>query len=151
MPTGGEEAPANCYWALLQAVKRAGSTDRAAMVQALEGLRTTFAGLEFGFGPDHLAVTRDEIVTVTMERSRGPVVTDPPYVLGREFADVWIPAYGEYAGPTHLVRPTLQANRRAFPDTINRILDEGWGTICTVHPPDLHGARAQLSNECKIH
>ena len=142
MPTGGEEAPANCYWALLQAVKRAGSTDRAAMVRALEGLRTTFAGLEFGFTPDqHLAVTRDEIVTVTMERSSGPVVTDPPYVLGREFTDVWIPAYGEYAGPTHLVRPTLEANRRAFPDAIDRILEEGWGTICTVHPADRPGRR----------
>jgi ABC-type branched-subunit amino acid transport system substrate-binding protein len=152
MPTGGEEAPANCYWALLQAVKRAGSTDRAAVVHALEGLRTTFAGLEFGFaGNDHLAITRDEIVTVTMERSRGPVVTDPPYVLGREFTDVWIPAYGEYDGPTHLVRPTLQANRRAFPDTIDRILAEGWGTMCTVHPADRHDTGMQLTNECKIH
>ena len=152
MPTGGEEAPANCYWALLQAVKRAGSTDRAAMVHALEGLRTTFAGLEFGFAADnHLAITRDEIVTVTMERSRGPVVTDPPYVLGREFTDVWIPAYGEYDGPTHLVRPTLQANRRAFPDTIDRILAEGWGTICTVHPADRHGTGMRLTNDCKIH
>ena len=152
MPTGGEEAPANCYWALLQAVKRAGSTDRAAMVRALEGLRTTFAGLEFGFTPDqHLAVTRDEIVTVTMERSSGPVVTDPPYVLGREFTDVWIPSYGEYAGPTHLVRPTLQANRRAFPDAIDRILEEGWGTICTVRPADRRGAEIQPTSACKIH
>jgi hypothetical protein len=121
-------------------------------VHALEGLRTTFAGLEFGFaGNDHLAITRDEIVTVTMERSRGPVVTDPPYVLGREFTDVWIPAYGEYDGPTHLVRPTLQANRRAFPDTIDRILAEGWGTMCTVHPADRHDTGMQLTNECKIH
>jgi len=152
MPTGGEEAAANCYWALLQAVKRAGSTDRSAIVRALEGPRATFAGLEFGFSADdHLAITRDEIVTVTMERSQGPVVTDPGYVLGREFADVWIPAYGEYAGPTHLVRPTLAANRRAFPDAVDRILDEGWGTICTVHPATRRGADTRPTNECKIH
>ncbi len=83
-PTGGEDAPANCYWALLEAARRSGSTDRVKVVTELESLRGTFAGLEFGFGERHLAVTEDELVIVTLERHTGPAKTDPPYRLGRE-------------------------------------------------------------------
>jgi hypothetical protein len=152
LPTGGEEAPANCYWALLEAVRRAGSTDRARVVTALEGLRTTFAGLEFGFTSDrHLALTDDDLVLITLERASGPAPTDPPYVLGREFVEVWGPDDPSYVGPTHLVRPTLAANRRAHPAVIDRILEEGWGTICTVRPPDRHGRGVVPTAQCKIH
>ncbi|MCZ7527907.1 MAG: hypothetical protein M5U14_16920 [Acidimicrobiia bacterium] len=150
--TGGEESPANGLWALVEAVRRAGTTDREAVVTALEGLTTTFAGLEYGFEPDrHLAITEDQLVLITLERHTGPAETDPPYQLGREWEEVWLPAFPDYVGPTHLVRPTLEANRRAFPDTVTEILEGGWGTLCTVDPPDATGEDIELTSDCKVH
>ena len=62
--------------------------------------------------------------------------------LGREWRDVFPPGY---AGPTHLVRPTLAANRRAHPDVVDEVLRSGWGTQCTRRPDGTLGA------ECKVH
>lgn len=150
-PTGGEDAPANCYWALLEAVRRAGTRDRARVVTELERLRGRFAGLEFGFGRRHLAVAEDDLVLVSIERGSGPVRTDPPYRLGREWEEVFLPSNPAYVGPAHLVRPTLTANRRAYPDEIERALTEGWGTLCTVRPAGRLGPDLRLSKDCKIH
>jgi ABC-type branched-subunit amino acid transport system substrate-binding protein len=150
--SGGEESPANGWWALLQAVKEAGGTDRRKMVTALEQLRTRFAGLPFGFGPkQHLGMTRDDVVLITLERYTGPVATDPPYAIGREWKETFPLIQADYIGPAHLVRPTLAANRRSQPEYIQQILDEGWGTQCTKTPPDALGNGVELSNECKIH
>lgn len=79
-PSGGEETPANGFWALLAAAKKAGSTDRAEMVRALEGLSTRFAGLEYGFtSKRHLSLTPDDLCLIALERYTGPEPTDPPY------------------------------------------------------------------------
>lgn len=150
-PTGGEDAPANCYWALLEAARRAGTNDRTQIVRELERVRGTFAGLEFGFGERHLAVAEDELVIVTLERHTGPAETDPPYRLGREWEEVFLPNDAEYVGPTLLARPTLAANRRSHPEEVELSLTEGWGTICTVEPPERLGPRLELTNACKIH
>jgi hypothetical protein len=87
-------------------------------VTELEHLRGTFAGLEFGFGEGHLAVTEDELVIVTLERHTGPAKTDPPYRLGREWEEVFLRNDPEYVGPPHLARPTLVANRRSHPEEV---------------------------------
>ena len=51
----------------------------------------------------------------------------------------------EFDRTTHLVRPTLDANKRAQPSTMDLIMSQGWGTQCTKH------ADGTLGNECKIH
>ena len=150
--SGGEESPANGWWALLQAAKNAGSTDRRKMVTELERLRTRFAGLSYGFGPkQHLGMTRDDVVLITLERSTGPVPTDPAYVIGREWKETFPLIKPDYIGPAHLVRPTLEANRRSQPDYIAQILEEGWGTQCTKTPADALGRDIKLTNQCKVH
>jgi hypothetical protein len=150
--SGGEESPANGWWALLQAAKSAGSTDRRKMVTELERLRTRFAGLSFGFGPkQHLGMTRDDVVLITLERYTGPVTTDPPYVIGREWKETFPLIKPDYVGPAHLVRPTLEANRRSQPEYIAQILEEGWGTQCTKTPADALGRDVKMTNDCKIH
>jgi len=151
-PSGGEETPANGFWALLAAAKKAGSTDRAKMVSALEGLTTRFAGLEYGFTPKrHLSITTDDVCLISLERFDGPVPTDPPYALGHEWTTTFAEIRPDYVGPAHLVRPTLAANRRSKPDYMRRVLEEGWGTQCTKDPPDLLSADATMTKACKIH
>jgi branched-chain amino acid transport system substrate-binding protein len=143
-PTGGEELPADGLGTLVRAIEKGGSTDRRRMVDTIETMgRFAFASVEFGFTDrNHLARTADELIVVTTERSSGPASTDPPYQLGREWRDVFPPGY---AGPTQLVRPTLEANRRAHPEVVDQVLRDGWGTQCTRHPDGTLGA------ECKIH
>ena len=143
-PTGGEELPADGLGTLVRAIAQGKSTDRRRMVSTIETMgRFKFASVEFGFTPrNHLARTEDEMIIVTLERSSGPAPTDPPYQLGREWKDVFPPGY---SGPTHLVRPTVDANRRAHPDVVDQVLRESWGTQCTRHPDGTLGA------ECKIH
>jgi len=142
--TGGEELPADGLGTLTRAITQGGSTDRARMVSTIETMgRFEFASVEFGFTPDnHLARTEDEMIIVTLERSSGPAPTDPAYQLGREWKDVFPPGY---VGPTQLVRPTVDANRRAHPDVVDQVLSEGWGTQCTRHPD------GSMGTECKIH
>jgi hypothetical protein len=142
--TGGEELPADGLGTLTRAISQGGTTDRARMVNTIETMgRFKFASVEFGFTPqNHLARTEDEMIIVTLERSSGPAATDPPYQLGREWKDVFPPGY---VGPTQLVRPTVDANRRAHPEVVDQVLREGWGTQCTRHPDGSMGA------ECKIH
>jgi hypothetical protein len=141
---GGEELPADGLGTLVRAIAQAGTTDRARIVDTIESMgRFKFASVEFGFSAkNHLARTEDEVIIVTLERSSGPAPTDPPYQLGREWKDVFPPGY---AGPTQLVRPTLDANRRAHPDVVDQVLREGWGTQCTRHPD------GSMGTECKIH
>jgi ABC-type branched-subunit amino acid transport system substrate-binding protein len=143
-PTGGEELPADGLGTFARAIEKGGSTDRRKMIDTIERMgRFKFASVEFGFTPqNHLARTEDEMIIVTLERSNGPAVTNPAYQLGREWKDVFPPGY---AGPTQLVRPTLDANRRAHPDVVEQVLREGWGTQCTRRPD------GSLGNECKIH
>ena len=151
-PSGGEETPANGFWALLEAMKKAGSTDRDAMVRALEGLTTRFAGLEYGFTPKrHLALTPDEVCLISLERYTGLVETDPPYALGREWETTFREIRPDYVGPAHLVRPTLAANLRADPGYMRQILDEGWGTQCTKSPATAVGVDVEMTKACKVH
>jgi len=142
--TGGEELPADGLGTLVRAIQTGHSTDHARVVSTIETMgRFKFASAEFGFTPqNHLARTEDEMIIVTLERSSGPAATDPGYQLGREWKDVFPSGY---AGPTHLVRPTVDANRRAHPDVVDQVLGEGWGTQCTRH------ADGSLGRECKIH
>jgi ABC-type branched-subunit amino acid transport system substrate-binding protein len=151
-PSGGEETPSNGFWALLAAAKKAGTTDRAAMVRALEGLTTRFAGLEYGFSAkQHLSLTPDDVCLISLERYTGPAKTDPPYVLGREWKTTFPLIRPDYVGPAHLVRPTLAANRRSKPDYLRQVLEEGWGTQCTKTPPGAAGANITMTKSCKVH
>lgn len=145
-PTGGEESPADGLGAILEALQKAGTTDRARLVGAMESLdRVTFASLPFSFSRDrHVARTADDVVVLTVEHLRGPVPTDPPYQLGREWqGDGFFK--GSAAGMTWLVRPTLEGNRRAHPEVVGQVLTEGFGTQCTKRPD------GTLSPACKIH
>ena len=70
-------------------------------------------------------------------------------MLGIEFApELQSP---DFVGPTHLVRPTLDANRRAQPEYMAWILENGEGTQCTKTPPDALGEDVEMTTECKIH
>jgi substrate-binding family protein len=143
-PSGGEELPADGLATLLRGFQKAQSGDRRRVVEGIETMgRIRFASVEFGFGPrDHLARSPDDLIVVTLERATGPVATNPPYQLGREWHEVFPPGY---AGPTQLVRPTLEANRRAHPEVMEEVLRSGWGTQCTKH------ADGTLGTECKVH
>ncbi len=151
-PSGGEETIANAFWALLESVRKAGSTDRRKMVTELERLKTRFAGLEYSFAPKrHLSVTPDETTLITLERYNGPIKTDPPYAMGKEWSTTFPQIRPDYVGPVHLVRPTLAANKRAQPDYMQQVLHEGWGIQCTKTPPDAPGDKTRMTNQCKIH
>ncbi len=144
--TGGEDGPADALAAVLQGIKKAGSTDRQKLSAAIETLSTVrFASLPFGFGPRrHLATVPDDVVILTLEDLRGAAPTDPSYQLGREWRAGQL--YGALAAaPTQLVRPTLAANRRAHPDVMGQIMAMGFGTQCT------RGPGGQLTNACKVH
>lgn len=151
--SGGEEGAPNAWWALLEAVRQAGSTDRRAIVQQLEQIpKIEFAGLPFSFDARrHLAMTADDVVLITLERHTGPVETDPPYVLGREWRETFPLIKEDYVGPAHLVRPTLEANLRAQPEYMAQILREGWGTQCAKAVPDALGVDVPMTNACKVH
>src|SRR4051794_27552057 len=144
LPTGGEESPADGLYTLLKGVEKAGSTDRLQLTRAIEDLGILrFASSNFSFSSSrHLAKTPDDMIVVTLERKSGPAATTPPYQLGHE----WSTDFARYpAGPTQLVRPTLEANKRAQPDVMKTVLTQGWGTQCTKNPD------GTLSKECKIH
>ncbi len=145
-PTGGEDLPADALFCVLQGVKKAGSTDRHSLVQAMENLHDiSFASLPFGFSAgSHVAKTPDDAAVLTIEYLSGPVPTVPAYQLGKEWQTGEL--YGAISvAPTQLVRPTLAANRRAHPHTVDVIMSQGWGTQCTKLPD------GTLSNVCKIH
>jgi ABC-type branched-subunit amino acid transport system substrate-binding protein len=147
-PTGGEEGPADAFWVLLEAARRAGTTDRARVVQELPGLRTMFASLEFTLDPDtHQAMSRDDVILMAVDRIQ-PVDTDPPYARAGQYGQT---IDDDYVGPFALRRPTLEANRRAQPEWIDWALENGWGLQCTVRPPDARSADVVLNNDCKIH
>lgn len=143
-PTGGEELPADGLATLLEGMKKAGTMDRQRVIEGIETMgRIKFASIDFGFSAtNHLARTPDDVVLVTLERSTGPAPTTPAYALGKEWKDVFTPGY---VGPTQLVRPTLDANRRAHPDVMARVLAGGYGTQCTRHRD------GTLGKECKVH
>ncbi|HEX2038341.1 MAG TPA: ABC transporter substrate-binding protein [Acidimicrobiales bacterium] len=145
-PTGGEESPADGLAALLHGMRKAGSTDRAKVVNGMETMgKVTFASVPFGFDRDrHVSKTKDEVIVVTLERNGGPAPTTPPYQLGREWSP-GRPFTTTEAGPTQLVRPTLAANRRAHPTVMEQVLAEGYGTQCTKQPD------GSLTKECRIH
>ena len=150
--SGGEETPANALWALLAAVKKAGSTDRAAMVRALEGLATRFAGLPFGFTPKRTSADPRRRVPDHARALHGPGRRRIRRTsLGREWERPSREIRPDYVGPAHLVRPTLAANRRAQPEYMRQILDEGWGTQCTKTPARRRGVDVEMTDECKIH
>lgn len=145
-PTGGEESPADGLATLLNGIKKAGSTDRAKVVQGIESMGSIkFASIPFAFNARrHVNKTQDDIIVVTMERgASGPAKTDPPYQVGREWSEGVFSTTA--AGPAHLVRPTLAANQRAHPDVMEQVLKDGYGTQCTKRPD------GTLGKECKIH
>ena len=135
-PTGGEESPADGLFTLTNAVDKAGSTDRQKIVDAIETMgEVKFASIPFSYSSDrHLSKKMDDLIVVTLERSSGPVATSPAYKLGKEWTET-LPA--GYVGPTHLVRPTLEANKRAHPSVMEEVESLGYGTHCTI--------------DCKIH
>ena len=129
---------------LLEGLKKAGSIDRAKVVSGIETMgKIKFASIDFDFSADrHINKTVDDLIFVTLEKSSGPVKTDPPYELGTEWREFFAPGY---VGPTHLVRPTLDANRRVHPDVMDQVMKLNYGTQCTKHPD------GTLGRECKVH
>lgn len=153
-PEGGEELAANGLWALLEAARRAGSIDREAIAEKLPGLRATFATLPFTLDADtHVALTTDDIVLTVRELTAAPADTDPPYVLGTDVTspDPRAPRTGGSLSPTLLLRPTLEANRRAQPDYMSYLLEKGMCTQCTKTPPDATGGDIEMTDDCRIH
>lgn len=145
-PTGDEDLPADALYAVLQGIRKAGSSDRQSLVRAIEGLGDVrFASLGFGFSAtSHVARTPNDTALLTIEYLSGPVPTSPAYQLGKEWQTGQL--YGASpVAPTQLVRPTLAANRRAHPHTVDVIMGQGWGTQCT------KAANGTLTNACKIH
>lgn len=125
-PTGGEEAPADALAALLRAVEEADSTDRDAMVEALEsGIEIQFASsFPFSFSADrHLSKEEQDLILITLERAP----ENPPYQLGKEFGTTF-PA--DYEGPVSLNDFTLERNREKYDDLYEGPLEEGYGTWC---------------------
>lgn len=144
MATGGEDGPADSFYTVVKAVEDAGTaTDRDKIVNAIEtGGERNFSGLGFEFTAErHLARSQDDLIMITFER-RTPPQTDPPYSLGKEWSNglANVPF-----NPTHLVRPSLEANRRRYPEIVDTILREGYGTQCAKEPD------GTLSKRCKIH
>ena len=99
--------------------------------------------LPFGFTADrHLSKTEEDLIVVTLEKATGPAKTDPPYELGEEWKTVFPEGY---VGPVHLVRPTLDKNKKKHPEVMAEVLKLGYGTQCTKH------ADGTLGKECKVH
>lgn len=145
-PLGGEELAADGLASILRGVEAAGTTDREGLIRAMERIDSTaFASVPFGYTPDrHVAYGPEDVVIRTLERLRGPALTSPPYDLGREWTAGNIFA-GTAAAFTHLVRPTLEANRQAHPDVMASVLDEAYGTQCTKQ------ADGTLDRACEVH
>ncbi|MFN8036676.1 MAG: ABC transporter substrate-binding protein [Acidimicrobiia bacterium] len=151
-PSGGEDIPPDALWALLESARVAKSIDRAAMVDALEHFRGKFAGLEFSFTKDrHLSIRDVDLALVSLERVSGPTKTDPAYALGKEATETWPKIDPEYAGPTLLVRPTLESMKSRLPDLAKVVLEQGYGVQCTKHPVDARGLDVKMTAECKVH
>ena len=151
-PTGGEELPADALAALLNGLRRGGSTDRARMIAGMETMGPVkFASLPFTFSAEeHYAPKRDEIAVVTVERLRGAVATTPQYFLGTEWLEDGTYGSGTAgAATTLLVRPTLESNRRAHPELMEEILERGLGTQCTRRESE--DGDITLTEECKVH
>jgi ABC-type branched-subunit amino acid transport system substrate-binding protein len=145
-PTGGEESPADGLATLLNGIKKAGSTERAKIVEGIETMGSIqFASIPFSFSAQrHVSKTPNDMIVVTMERgATGAVPTDPPYQVGKEWQEGVFTHTA--AGPAHLVRPTLAINQKAHPAVMAEVMKEGYGTQCTKHPD------GTLGKECKIH
>lgn len=127
-PSGGEETPANALAMIMKAVEKTGNIqDRKGLIRAVETMGpVTFAAMPYEFTADnHLAVHPDDMIMVTLERGGRPARAG--YDVGREWEDVFPTGY---VGPTHLVRPTREANTRRHPEVMKQIIEEGWGTNC---------------------
>lgn len=150
-PTGGEEVPANGLYALLEASRVTKGKDRVKMVAALEKFTGSFAALKYGWtSKRHLSLTDDQLSLVSLEHATGPAKTDPPYGGGKE-RFIYLQIDPNYYGPTIFVRPTLAANKKAYPAAMRTILEQGYGVQCTTHPVDAHGWNVKMTNECKLH
>lgn len=123
--TGGEDAPANGMAALLVAAEFAGSTDREAIVEALEQVEVTFASpVSMSWTPErHHVLEQEDLVIITLERSD----TENPYELGAEFDDVLAEGY---VGPVLLVDPTFEVNQEKHPEVMSEIAELSYGTSC---------------------
>jgi hypothetical protein len=145
-PSGGEQLPADALATLLEGMREAGTTDRRRLATGIESMGPKrFASVDFSYAADrHVARSPDDVVILTLERLRGPAPTVPPYELGSEWS-----LGGAYASaaatPTQLVRPTLEANRRAHPQVMEGILQANLGTQCTKLPD------GTLTKDCKVH
>lgn len=145
-PTGGEQLPADALATLLEGMRKAGTTDHRRLVKGIETMGPKrFASVDFSYAADrHVAHTPDDVVILALERLRGPAPTEPPYQLGSEWS-----LGGAFANtaatPTQLLRPTLEANRRAHPEVMDEVLRASLGTQCTKLPG------GTLAKECKVH
>jgi branched-chain amino acid transport system substrate-binding protein len=148
-PTGGENNPADSVFLLAKAFDAAGTTDPAKVIDTLEHTKINFSSVTpHAFAPDrHISLTIEDIVGVTLERGAA-TQTSPSYELGTEF-EVYHPP--GYVGPTHFVRPNLEANVDKYPDLMRIFLEEGYGTQCTKVPDKSVPWGFRLTNDCKVH
>jgi ABC-type branched-subunit amino acid transport system substrate-binding protein len=141
---GGEDNPADCMAALVQAAALAGSTDREKITEALaSGEEFKFAspvGFSWSEG-SRLALTTDDIVLISLQWE------DPalPFNLGTEWDTVFSDGY---RGPVHLVDFTLEANRRnpRNKEALDAILAARQGLSCT---SDYQGGDQTKIDACK--
>ncbi|MGH2739274.1 MAG: ABC transporter substrate-binding protein [Actinomycetota bacterium] len=148
-PTGGENNPADSVFLLAKAFDTAGTTESAKVLETLDHTGINFSSATpHEFAPDrHISLTKDDIVGVTLERGQA-VSTTPAYELGAEF-EVYHPP--GYIGPTHFVRPNLEANISKYPELMEIFLTESYGTQCTKVPDKSVPWGFRLTSDCKIH
>lgn len=154
-PTGGENNPADSVFLLAKAFDEAGTTEPQKVIDTLERTSINFSSITpHGFARQrHISLTKEDIVGVTLERGKA-VPTSPSYELGTEFDgsqtyDAYHPP--GYIGPTHFVRPNMDANVEKHPDLMEIFLKEGYGTQCTKVPDKSFPWGFRLTNDCKIH
>lgn len=150
VPTGGENNPGDSVFLLAEAMNRAGSTEPAKVIAALEDS----PGVNFFSTTPHrftkgqrISLTKGDILGVTLERGAA-VKTEPSYELGTEFRKFHPPGY---VGPTHFVRPNFDALMQTHPDLMQIILKENYGTLCTKVDDASVPWGFRLTKDCKIH
>lgn len=154
--TGGEESPADALWAILQGIRVAGTAkDRASIWMGMENTgEIQFTTLPFEFTEEnHLRVRPEEAVLVTPEYgpeasspyTPGPADTDPPYVLGKEWEEGEA-MFGYEFGPVQVVRPTVEINKEIHPETVDIILEQGYGDQAVKEPPDATGLDVEMTD-----
>lgn len=129
-------------YVLFEGARRSGRPNREGVLESLgHQQQYQFASTPFLLGGDRrIALEREDLCLMVLEDGR-PAPADPPYDLGREWADGLMAE----RDMTVLLRPRLEANLRRAPELVGAILRGGYGSQCTKL------ADGRLTPACTIH